>query len=235
MAREDLIAPLNTILQTQSLTQWAAQHPQRQQRDGRAPTWVVPLNHDVTMVVRHAWHGGALASLTRDLWRAPGRAPHEAMVSDRLRAGGVRTPELLAWTTDAAGPGMVRIDVCTTFVPDAHDLPSWFATAREEQLPVAIAAVASLVEQLAVLGARHADLNLKNILLTSQQIAHVLDVDRVTFSRAPVDRIRVANWDRLLRSATKWARTAGARIPLDALRNAAQRATAQSSKTPRTA
>jgi hypothetical protein len=222
IARADLVERFGRILATRTLTEWAAHHPARQRREGRAPTWVVPITDDVTMVVRHAWHGGILAPITRDLWRAPGRAAHEAEVSDRLRAAGVPTPEVLAWTIETAFPGLVRIDVCTTFVPDARDLPTLFADATPQEAQHVVPSVAALVESLSASHAVHADLNIKNILVDTSGIAHVLDVDRVTFMKGSPSVARRANWDRLLRSAAKWQRLHGDRVPLHALRSAAQ-------------
>jgi hypothetical protein len=59
-------------------------------------------------------------------------------------------------------------------------------------------------------GARHPDLNVKNVLLTpgladgAAPQAHVLDVDRMIFGAAGDDAITAANLRRLLRSARKW-------------------------------
>jgi 3-deoxy-D-manno-octulosonic acid kinase len=222
MARTDLLPSLEQILATRTLTEWAAEHPLRDVRHGRAPTWVVPLAADVTVVVRHAWHGGLLAPLTRDRWRAPGRAEHEVQSSDRLREQGVRTPTVLAWASYAAGAGLIRYDVCTQFIPRARDLATLFRDSDRVAALDAVRAVSTLLQTLSTARARHADLNIKNVLVADDGVAWVLDVDRVSFDTTDPATVHAANWARLLRSATKWQRTLGERIPLAALRDAAQ-------------
>lgn len=216
VALAELVPVLEPIVTGDTLHAWASRHPHRETRQGRAATYVVPLTAERTGVVRHAWHGGLLAPVTGDRWRAPGRAALEAAISDQLRASGVRTPLVLAWATYAAGPGLVRYDVCSQFVPRSRDLPTLFEAADRETAAQAVEATATLVDTLAAAGAIHADLNVKNILVSDDGLAHVLDVDRVRFGATPA-AARAANWARLLRSATKWARTLGDRLPLAAL------------------
>src|SRR5207237_9254350 len=72
----------------------------------------------------------------------------------------------------------------------------------------ALAATARLVQALSAVGARHHDLNVKNVLLHSDDTgvltACVLDVDRVVFAPGPSSSILERNLARLLRSARKW-------------------------------
>jgi hypothetical protein len=72
-----------------------------------------------------------------------------------------------------------------------------------------------VVRALSAVGARHIDLNVKNVLLQARPDGslggHVLDVDRITFLDDPacaLDR----NVARLLRSAAKWRANHGARV-----------------------
>jgi 3-deoxy-D-manno-octulosonic acid kinase len=74
------------------------------------------------VVVRHAWHGGLLRRLTRDLFAPPTRAPGELRTSERLRAAGVRTPAVVAFARYPAPLGLRRVDVATRLVPGARDL-----------------------------------------------------------------------------------------------------------------
>jgi 3-deoxy-D-manno-octulosonic acid kinase len=217
VAHPDILEPLTQVLQSGTLYAWAAAHPLRDARLGRAPTYVVPLSATVTGVVRHAWHGGVLAPLTRDRWRTPGRAPREAAISDRLRALGIPTPEVLAWATYGAGPGLVRVDVCTRLVPQARDFVDLFTTGDAERAQLAARALGPLMLRLAAARAHHADLNIKNVLLDAHAAAVVLDVDRVTFTAIPPADVLERNWARLMRSAAKWARVLGDAVPLAAL------------------
>jgi hypothetical protein len=71
-----------------------------------------------------------------------------------------------------------------------------------------------------VAGARHHDLNLKNVLIASRTpapIGYVLDVDRVEFGRAGDLAIADANLARFTRSARKWRSLYGARLEDSAL------------------
>jgi hypothetical protein len=64
-----------------------------------------------------------------------------------------------------------------------------------------------LFQQLTEAGARHPDLNVKNVLLAdaanSAFDAFVLDVDRVWFDEPGSPRLVEANWSRFMRSVEK--------------------------------
>jgi hypothetical protein len=74
-------------------------------------------------------------------------------------------------------------------------------------------ATRALVRALNAAGARHHDLNVKNILIVPGSVgleAWVLDVDRVVFGKADDPLVREGNAARLLRSARKWRDERGA-------------------------
>ena len=201
-----------------TLYEYAARHPRARTFAGRGIAYAVPLPDGATsVVVRHSRHGGLLAPLTGDRFLAPTRAPHELATSLRLRAHGVPTPEVVAYVTYPAGPLLRRADVATREVPRAKDLAvALLGKADEETRRGWLDATARLLAELRAAGARHADLNLKNVLLAPDDAgrctAHVLDVDRVTFA-APGDAAAArANFDRLARSARKWRDLYGATV-----------------------
>jgi hypothetical protein len=69
------------------------------------------------------------------------------------------------------------------------------------------------VESLDAAGARHHDLNVKNVLIAREHgslVAWVLDVDRVEFGTPGSEAVRKGNAVRLLRSALKWREERGA-------------------------
>jgi Lipopolysaccharide kinase (Kdo/WaaP) family len=171
---------------------------------GRGPTYSVPLGN-VRAVVRHARHGGALARLTGDVFFPPTRAPYELSVALQLRAAGVRTPEVLAYATYRVGPLLRRVDVVTREVAGAVDLATLLAGASGKD---AWAAATVLVQELARVGAYHADLTVKNVLLTPAASggleAFALDVDRIVWRRPGDPAVARANIRRLDRSARKW-------------------------------
>jgi hypothetical protein len=226
-----------------TLYAYAAAHPARRAFRGRAPVYAVPLPRGAgDVVVRHAWHGGALRGVTRDLFAPPTRAPRELRTSERLRAAGVPTPAVVAYARYPAPLGLCRVDVATRLVPDARDLAAVLlpgearagAGGRDEageRLRAGwLDATAALLAALARAGARHPDLNLKNVLLAAAPLpnesrdaaggdaalvrAWVLDVDVAALpegaatpsqARAALD----ANLARLRRSLDKWRRTRG--------------------------
>src|SRR5207237_8238336 len=65
-----------------------------------------------------------------------------------------------------------------------------------------------LHQALTQAGSQHQHRNLKNVLLTAGEgpglDAHVLDVDRVSFSSPGSPLVTKANLDRLIRSLRKW-------------------------------
>jgi 3-deoxy-D-manno-octulosonic acid kinase len=182
---------------------------------GRAPAYELALPAE-RVVVRHNWHGGAFARLTRDRFLRGGRTDIELNASERLRDAGIATPRIVAVVTYPAGPGFSRADVATRLVPDARDLSGCLCDTDPATRKRAVAAAGALLDQLAAVGARHRDLNVKNVLLRHRPDAgfqpYVLDVDRVTFHEPHDPDVIRGNAERLLRSARKWRRLHGARV-----------------------
>src|SRR5262245_54781348 len=109
-----------------------------------------------------------------------------------------------------------RSDVVTREIPNSRDLSDILVRSDERTRLAALAATAKLVGKLASVGARHHDLNVKNVLLATDAEeglrAMILDVDRVTF-HAPGDvTILERNLERFVRSARKWRDRNGATI-----------------------
>ena len=241
VCRADLADDLSrAIVEHGSLYAYALAQPDRRELRGRAAAWAVRLQSGDDVVVRHSWHGGLLAPLTRDVFVAPSRAPRELALSVRLRAAGVRTPEVVAYALYPAGPGLVRADVMTRLVPDAQDLAALLRTqplTRDPRGPW-VRATGALLHALAQLGVRHPDLNLKNVLVTPAPTAGdddalhawILDLDVARVSDSPSTArqhaIGEANLRRLERSIEKWRTQRGLAVhdlELDCLRLIARR------------
>lgn len=179
---------------------------------GRGVAYAVtlPFSGD-RAVVRHNRHGGLLAPLTRDLFLPPTRAPYELAIALHLRAAGVGTPEILMYGVTPAAGIFRRADVVTREIAPARDLGHYLmpeeAPDRRRQ---AWAATRDLLRSLNQAGARHHDLNVKNILLAGDEggalVPYVLDVDRVEIATPDAASVRVGNAQRLIRSALKWRR-----------------------------
>lgn len=225
LVRADAAAAVAAALATGTLHDFAARRATRMLH-GRAPAFATALADGVRVVVRHNTHGGALARLTGDRFLAPTRAPLELATSLRLLAGGVSTPPVVAIVRYAAGGPFERADVATEEIRDAADLAH--VMQQEPALHAAAAhATGALLDALARVGARHADINIKNVLLQrhgGDLRAYVLDVDRVSFHSPGNATVRARNWARFERSARKWRERHGAPITaewLDAVREVA--------------
>lgn len=225
VCRADIADALHAELSSHgTLYAWAGAHPGRQELRGRAVAWAVPLADGSRGVVRHSWHGGLLAPLTRDLFVTPTRAPHELALSGHLRAAGVRTPEVVAYALYPAPFGLQRADVVTRLVPSGRDLAALLRTLPIQRDPIGpwVRAVGGLLHDLARAGVQHPDLNLKNVLLTTgvraaddeAYDAWVLDLDVARLAAQPVSEHRrhaigEANLARLERSLVKWREKRG--------------------------
>lgn len=190
-----------------TLHEWAARQSLREEMRGRGVIYSVELpTVPVTpVVVRRNRHGGLLRFLTGEYFLRPTRAPFELSISLRLAAAGVPTPEVIAYAVYPAAGIFARSDVMTRRLPAGDDFPAAWGKAGEEGRDSMLVAVARLLVALARAGARHADLNLKNIYIAgsgADLAAYLLDVDRVTFSGRSDTAAR--NFKRLARSARKW-------------------------------
>lgn len=211
-------AAVREALHEGTLYEYAMRHPRAREFTGRGAAYAVPLPDLVTqVVVRRSRHGGLFAPMTGDRFLVPTRAPRELQSAVRLAACGVRTPEVVAYATYPAGPLLRRSDVATREVPRGKDLAvALLNPPAGDAKRALLRAVAALVAALGRCGARHPDLNLKNVLLApgagGRSEAWVLDVDRVTFGRPGDPAVTRANLDRLTRSARKWRALYGAAI-----------------------
>ncbi|MDE3152893.1 MAG: hypothetical protein KGL93_11660 [Gemmatimonadota bacterium] len=199
VAVPDVTPLLREVLATGTLYDFARVHRDARALAGRQPAYAVPAPGAAGhMVVRHNRHGGLFAALTGDRFLYPTRAPHELAISTRLTAAGVPTPEILAYVIYRAGP-FATSDVATRLVAPSRDLSAVLAANDAPARSAALDMAATLVARLSRAGARHHDLNAKNVLVGD--VAYVLDVDRVKFGWTPEDALahNLARLDRSLR------------------------------------
>jgi 3-deoxy-D-manno-octulosonic acid kinase len=225
VAVPELIPFLRDVLATGTVYGLVKDDPRARELAGRLPayTTATPMG-DGGMVVRHNRHGGALERFTGDRFLYPTRAPYELAVSTRLTAAQVPTPQVLGYVVYRGGV-FARSDVITRLVAPSLDLAGAIAPRDSTWRSVALDLTATLVARLSRAGARHADLNAKNILVGNAQpmlaagsgnrgvlklltpgdpdmTALVIDVDRVEFGWSPDDAL-AANLRRLDRSLRK--------------------------------
>jgi tRNA A-37 threonylcarbamoyl transferase component Bud32 len=220
VARNDVVDAIVAFGQSRdgrTLHETAARTPGARPMQGRDVAYALTLPEGHDIVVRHNRHGGALRSLTQDIFLGATRAPDELSISLRLHSLGVPSPQVLAYAVYSAGLGTARSDVVTEEIPESVD----FGALLLETDPASEGrrrgwnAVTRLLKRLSAAGVRHHDLNVKNILLRRMPdglfAGHVLDVDRVEFDCTRRDAL-AGNRGRLRRSVEKWRRTRGARI-----------------------
>jgi len=201
---------LREVLAGEPLYEFASRQPAARRFTGRAPVFAISLPGGCgQIVIRHATRGGFMSRISKDVFLRPTRGLRELLNSLRLRALGVSTPEVIACVTYYAGWMLRRSDVATEEIVGGHDLSVVLSTFTETgHRDMAIASAVKLLRSLTEAGAYHKDLNLKNILLTSEDGTrldpHVLDVDRVRFTTPGSPLVAKANLGRLLRSLRKW-------------------------------
>jgi hypothetical protein len=209
-----------------TLHEYAAKQPSARRLQGRDTAYAVPLPQCVErVVIRHNRHGGLFGALTRDLFFSPTRAPYELEASIRLAALGIPTPPIVAYALYPPGGLLQRSDIVSREIPGSRDLAYVLVQEGPSERAAALSSTAELLAMLARAGARHHDLNAKNVLLTPDA-AYVLDVDRVSFS-GNHDAVFEGNLARLTRSLHKWRDRWRANISeteIDALSSSARRA-----------
>lgn len=215
VALESLAEVVAEAIGEGTLYAYGQTHPTARKLIGRGIAYAVPLPDGTTrVVIRHSRHGGMLAPVTGDRFLGKTRAPFELATALRLAHAGVHTPEIVAYATYPAGALLRRSDVATREIAGGRDLAFVLIGSPSESVKrTALEATAALLVDLTRAGARHPDLNLKNVLLSHDDAnACVLDVDRVVFGRAGDPAITEGNLRRLERSAHKWQRLYGADI-----------------------
>lgn len=213
-----LEAPLREALADGTFYEYAEHHAEARPFTGRGIAYAVPLSTGDRIVVRRSRHGGLLGSLRDDRFLGATRAPRELEISLTMRRLGVSTPEIVAYATYPAGPMFRRADVVSREVPRSRDLAAALsALSRGDSKRLLLEATGKLLESMSLAGARHPDLNIKNVLIADNDFggveAYVLDVDRVWLDRAGAEAVLGANLRRLSRSALKWRRLQG--LPIE--------------------
>lgn len=205
VSRTGSAGAVRAALATGTLHAWASRQPGAEPLAGRGTAWGVTLHAGDAVVVRRSRHGGALAPVTGDLFLAPTRAPQELANALRLASAGVPTPEVVAYAVYPAFWRFARADVVTRRIA-GRALPEAWRDAAEPARGEIVRALATLLGRLRDAGARHPDLNLRNVLIAQGErapTAFVLDVDRIVFGAPGSRETAERNLARILRSADK--------------------------------
>ena len=233
VARSDAITAIRQALvgsdgTRNTLHEFAARAPESRALRGRGTAWATRLPGGTRVVVRHNQHGGLFAPLTGDRFLAPTRAPHELAVSLTLRAKEIATPEVVAYVLYPPGGIFQRSDVATAEIEGGRDLADVLERTTGGARDLALRATGTLVGALSGAGARHHDLNAKNVLIAAG-VAYVLDVDRVTLDHRPESALEL-NLARLTRSLHKWRAQFGVNVTEAEIASVAERARARAAQ-----
>lgn len=223
----------------------AAARPDAETFTGRGAAYRMTLAEGDCVVRHYRRGGAVAHVLHDEYLRAGEPRPlRELHASIAARARGVATPEVLAAIVYLAGP-LYRADLATRFVADSRDLASVLfgsaidqprrnprthepaqresrerssASHERSSEPIRIAAwraTGVLLRSVFAAGIEHADLNLRNILLSGaaeSPRALLLDLDRAMVHEPPVGHaVRAAMLARLHRSRLKLESLAGER------------------------
>lgn len=204
-----------------TLHEAAAAQPAGASFSGRGAAHLMQLGSELA-VVRHYRRGGAVAGVLGDRYLRTGRPrpARELEASIRARLRGVATPEVLATVTYAAAV-WYRADIATRYVPATRDLAT--AVLSEARADAAARlrlwrAAGGLLGHVFDAGVEHADLNLRNVLVSDDARAFLIDLDRAVVRDDPVTgAARAAMLERLHRSRRKLETRYGSQTSVEEL------------------
>lgn len=206
VAAESLAGAVRAALEAEpTLAVWASRRAEGSRPAGRGTVHVARLG-DRAIAVRHARRGGWMQPLGDRYFDRPPRPFRELVVSARLRAAGITTPEVVAALVVPARPGY-RADLATAWIEPGHDLRDLLAPNVYPALlrRAGMEAAGGLVGRAHRAGLDHPDLNVGNLFLQPADPgwrAWLLDLDRAAVGSPSPDVAR-RNLARLVRSLEK--------------------------------
>lgn len=154
---------------------------------GRAPVWFFTYQTH-RLVLRHYWRGGFIARLTPDrfIWQGLKRSRPwgELNTLMQLRELGMAVPTPAGAKVERDRHRLLyTADIVTEEIPNALSLPDFFCStdSKHKQEEVCYK-VGETIAQLHSLGAKHTDLNVRNILVSPPGEISVIDWDKGSVS-----------------------------------------------------
>jgi 3-deoxy-D-manno-octulosonic acid kinase len=176
---------------------------------GREAHPIATLPNGARVVIRRYRRGGMMRLVNRGLYFGGNRAFDELRAAERARAGGVRTPVVVAAIERPARLAGYRAWLATVLVAGGVDFAAWLAEQGGDQA-LRRAALAEAGRQMALMhgaGVAHPDVNLRNLLVAPGEgdaEVYLLDFDKADVSATPVSGTRrERDLRRLARSARK--------------------------------
>ncbi|MFL5538599.1 MAG: lipopolysaccharide kinase InaA family protein [Longimicrobiaceae bacterium] len=175
---------------------------------GREAHPIATLPNGARVVIRRYRRGGMMRLVNRGLYFGGNRAFDELRAAERARAGGVRTPVVVAAIERPARLAGYRAWLATVLLSGGLNLAAWLAADADGERRMAVLREAG--RQTALMhaaGVAHADLNLRNLLVIpaeGEDEVYLLDFDKAAVSAEPVEAARrERDLRRLARSARK--------------------------------
>jgi tRNA A-37 threonylcarbamoyl transferase component Bud32 len=179
---------------------------------GRTLHPCIPLEDGKRMVLRRYSHGGLLQAMTRNLYLFGARSFRELALTEEIRSCGIPTIPSIGAIHHCIFFPFYQAYFLSLEVPHAIDLIQHFnemgAHPSRENLSLkrrTIRSAGLLIRQFHQAGFFHGDLQLKNILLTGDQLL-LIDFDRSYRKPSLSTQERMKNLLRLNRSVEKWRR-----------------------------
>jgi 3-deoxy-D-manno-octulosonic acid kinase len=172
----------------------------------------IPLKGGERMVLRHYSHGGLLRFFTRDLYLIGSRSFQELALTEEIRSSGIGTVQPVGAMHRCFLTPFYRAYLMSLEIPGAKDMVHYLQDIGPQPAGETLVAkrkiirsAGSLLRKFHQAGFFHADLQLKNLLVTDGKVL-IIDLDRSYRKPSLSAQERVKNLLRLNRSADKWKR-----------------------------
>jgi serine/threonine protein kinase len=179
---------------------------------GRTPHPVIPLGNGTNMVLRQYSHGGLLRTVTGSAYLFGSRSFRELALTEEIRSSGIPTILSIGAIHQKTFFPFYHAYFLSLEVPSAMNLIQYFqeigtypSQEKLSQKRKFIRQIGLLIHQFHQAGFFHGDLQLKNILITDDQIL-LIDFDRSYRKQNLTVQERIKNLLRLNRSVEKWKR-----------------------------
>lgn len=167
--------------------------------------------------VRRATRGGLIGAVMGGLYTAIRRPLQELRAATAARSAGVGVPEPVAVRLTRVGGVFYRFTMISREIENAEDLLTFASTPSTGRKRDVIARVADEMRRLHESGVYHADLTMKNILMSGDSV-YIIDLDKAMLLPKRDGRRDMMNLARLNRSVVKLLGTRGAVSRTDKLR-----------------
>ena len=172
----------------------------------------IPLKGGERMVIRHYSHGGLLRFFTRDLYLFGSRSFQELALTEEIRSSGIGTVQPVGAMHRCFLTPFYRAYLMSLEIPGAKDMVHYLQDIGPQPAGETLVAKRKIIRSAGFLlrkfhqaGFFHADLQLKNLLVTDGKVL-LIDFDRSYRKPSLSTGERVKNLLRLDRSVDKWKR-----------------------------